>query len=261
MANRFLLDLLTSAKRCAVALFACACSGGSAISAEPIEILPGDARFKAPAFEDFEVRYGSTFSKNGAFTLQVRNVAGGAKTHIMDIIPGEQAVIVAFRMIDAASQRIEFSAGPYFAWGQEFVVQQASPQELDMTRIPIGGGEPVRQASALPHGGFIADTFSPTLAALMPMEAGTKFRLPLTEPRADQSMANVFADFEVIGREKLTLDSGVSCDCWIIEEKTSSMPKSRIWVSREAPFFYRWHRDIGGQRDFVSEVLSFKPLK
>lgn len=260
MAHQLLLTLLTQMKRCAVVLFACACSDGPAISEEPVEILPGDTRFNAPAFEDFEVRYGSTFSKNGAFTLQVRNVADGAKIHIMDIIPGEQAVIVAFRMIDAASQRIEFSAGPYFAWGEEFVVQQASPQELDMTRIPIGGGEPVHQASTLPLGGFIADTFSPTLAALMPMEIGTKFRLPLTEPRADQSMVNVFADFEVLGREKLTLDSGVSCECWVIEEKTSAMT-SHLWVSREAPFFYRWHRDIGGQRDFVSEVLSFKTLK
>ena len=244
---------------CAVAVMAGACSARPAISAEPIDIKPGDERIDAPAFEDFEVKYGSSFSKTGAFTLQVRNVAGGAKTHIMDIIPGNDAVIVAFRMIDAKSQRIEFSAGPYFAWGQEYVVQQVSPEGYDLTRVPIGGGEPVRSTGALPNGGFIADTFSPTIAALMPMEVGAKFRLPLIEPRADQTMANVFADFEVVGKEKLDLESGVSCECWVIETNASGM-NSRLWVSREAPFFYRWHRDIGGKRDFVSEVLSFEPL-
>lgn len=251
----------TKPVRIAVAAFmACACTPGGANSAEPVDIKPGDARFNPPAFEDFEVRYGSSFSKNGAFTLQIRNVAGGAKTHIMDIIPGEQAVIVAFRMIDAASQRVEFSAGPYFAWGQEYAVQQVGEEGYDVARIPIGGGDPIRKTGALEHGGYIADTFSPTLASLMPMETGAKFRLPLLEPKTDETFANVFADFEVIGREELILDSGLKCDCWLIEEKTSSMT-SRLWVSREAPFFYRWHRDIGGQREFISEALSYRLLE
>lgn len=240
-----------------MALMACA---GAARSAEPIDILPGDERFKAPAYEDFEVRYGSTFSKNGEFTLQVRNVAGGTKTHVMDIIPGENAVVVAFRMIDSASQRVEFSAGPYFAWGQEFVVNQASNEGYDAVRIPIGGGEPARMTGELPLGGSIADTFSPTLASLMPMQTGAKFRLPIVEPRKDETFANVFANFEVVGREELILKSGLRCECWVIEGTTSAMT-SRYWVSREAPFFYRWHRDIGGQREFISEALGFRLLQ
>lgn len=244
---------------CGMLAVAAAATGACASDNAPAQIRPGDARFDMPAFEDFEAQYTSSSSKTGAFTLQVRNVSEGAKIHIMDVIPMPDNVIVAFRSIDASSQQVEMSVGPYFAWGAEFMIQQATAEGYDLVRVPIGGGEPLRRIGETPLGGAVAHMFSPALAALMPMPVGARFQLADLEPRKDETMANVFADYEVVGREALALASGVRCECWVLETNASGM-RSRLWVARSAPFVFKWHRDIGGSRELVSEVLGFRPL-
>ena len=64
--------------------------------------------------------------------------------------------------------------------------------------------------------------------------------------------------FEVVGTEDLSLASGYECDCTILEQKGPGESVTRFWVSREAPFVFRRHRDVGGQRDFVSDLLGFQ---
>lgn len=243
--------------------------GATAASSQPAAedaqvILPGDSRLNTPPFDDFEAVYTSSSSKTGGFTLQARKTGDGKRLTLVDIIPMKDNVIVAHRNIDLATHRFESSAGPYFAWGAEIVVQQASPTAYDWSRIPIGGGEPKRVAGEMAGGGTFDDMFTPTLASLMPMAPGTKFRLPVAYPRKSEIVSSEFDMYQVLRREHLELPLGLSCNCWVIEKRAwGSEYKSRelIWVSREAPFVFRRHRDVGGQRDFVSEVLSFRRLE
>lgn len=232
-------------------------AAGAARAAEPDIIRPGDARIQSPAFEDFEAIYTSRFSKTGKFRLQVRNMADGAKIHAVDIIPGPDAVVVSQRVIDAASQKVEFRATPYFAWGPEFIVQrQYAGDAFHLTRVPIAPGEPISLNGEFEYGGAMSETFSPTLASLMPMESGAEFQLPVSVSYQDGEMANRLAQFKVIGRERIDTPSGRSCDCWVIES-TNGPSVDRNWVAREAPFVFRWHRDIGGETEFAVELEGF----
>lgn len=220
-----------------------------------------DVRFDVPEFEDFEAHYSSAFSRTGAFTLQMRHFADGNRLNITDIIPTNEAVIVASRNIDLTTMLAEFSVGPYFAWGQEYVVRQMRGGQYDMTRVPLGGGAPRRMAGRFDRPGYTVDSFSPTLAAVMPLAVGTQFELPLLQPRADQTVAVAPARFEVLRRETLELPDGLSCECWVIRKTNNAGTTEQFWVSREAPFIYRWHRDIGGEREFVSDLLGYRTLE
>ena len=248
-------------RRLASVVAALACVACASVQAQDaLTILPGDARFRTPEFGDYEAVYTSASSKSGGFTLQARLADRGRRLSLVDIIPMKEDVIVAQRGIDLRTQRVEFSAGPYFAWGEEFVVAQAGGHSYDWARVPIGGGEPKRSSGEVAHDGYVTDLFSPTLAALMPMEAGTRFRLPIAYPRKGEFVSVEFDEYEVLRRERLDLPSGIGCDCWVIEKKAWSGATSRIWVAREAPFVFRRHRDVGGRRDFVSDVLAFHQL-
>jgi len=197
----------------------------------------------------------------------------GDKISVLNIIHMPDRVIVDHRGLDRASLRMEYFYSPFYGWGPEYVVGAYSAQGYDWTRVPEGGGDAIRiQGDWLDDGeidggsdgvlGGVFDSlgFSPTFAALLPMDDGVRFRLPKEQPRADGSVDMVLANFTVIGRETLDLASGVGCTCWVLEEREPRGTVHRYWVAREAPFLFRRHRDIGGPRDFVSEVLSFRPL-
>ena len=234
-------------------------SGGS--SEDVVTILPGDKRFKTPEFDDYEVVYTSRSSKTGGFTLQARKSGDGKKLSIVDIIPMQNNVIVAQRQIDLKSHRAEFSAGPFFAWGTEFVFGQADNRGYNWTRVPIGQGKPKQMVGEIKNSGYISEMFSPTLASLMPMDVGAKFRVPEAYPRKGDFVSSEFDEYKVLRKERLSLPSGLSCDCWVIEKKTWNGSTERIWVSREAPFVFRRIRDFGGRREFTSDALSFRKLK
>ncbi|PHR57604.1 MAG: hypothetical protein COA47_11530 [Robiginitomaculum sp.] len=137
---------------------------------------------------------------------------------------------------------------------------QNTKNSYDWVRTPIGGGDPIRITGELANKGSVDIMFSPTLASLMPMEIGAKFKLPQAYPRKGGRVSSEFDEYTVLRKEHLELDSGVSCDCWVIESKTWGGTVSHFWVSREAPFVYRRHRDVGGRRDFVSNVTSYRVL-
>jgi len=226
-----------------------------------LEIRPGSPLFKVPELKDYEARYNSSFSKTGEFTLQVRVTGDGKKLSMIDIIPGENVVIVAHRQVDVASQLEEFSAGPNFAWGPEFIVKQSNGKAYDWTRVSVGGGEPKRAAGPVANGGSVSEMFSPLLATLMPMEVGSKFRLPAMYARKGEIASSEFDDYEVTGRERLETASGLDCECWVIDKKNWGGSLERIWVARKAPYVFKRHRDVGGQRSFVSELTGFRLLK
>ena len=223
-------------------------------------VLPGDKRFNTPDFDDFEVVYTSSSSQNGEFTMQARQTGDGKKLTLIDIIPMKENVIVAQRVINLKTHRAEFSAQPYFAWGAEFVVGQSSPQGYDWTRIPIGGGEAKRMTGAVENGGYVDVMFTPTLAALMPMEIGELFRMPEAYPRKGEFVSSEFNEYEVLRQERLDLPSGLSCDCWMIEKRAWNDTVSHYWVAREAPFVFRRIRNVGSRREMVSDALGFRLL-
>ena len=83
--------------------------------------------------------------------------------------------------------------------------------------------------------------------------------MPVPQPRADGTLGSSLLNFEVVGTESLSLPGGFECSCTILEQRDDRGSVTRFWVSRDAPFVYRRHRDIGGQRDFVSDLVGFRP--
>lgn len=234
---------------------------GALIADDAPTILPGAAAFSVPTFTDYEARYTSSSSKTGEFTLHVRLSGDGRKMSLIDMIPMENSVIVAQRQIDLTSQRLEFSAGPYFAWGAEFIVSQSDGKTYDWARVPVGGGVPKRAEGAISHQGYVSEMFSPLLASLMPMDEGAQFRLPASYARQGEFVSSELDAYTVLRRERLNTPAGPSCNCWLIEKQNWSGSTERIWVDRKAPFVFRRHRDVGGRRDFVSELTAYRVLE
>ncbi|MEO9469742.1 hypothetical protein [Parasphingorhabdus sp.] len=230
-------------------------------SDDAVTIQPGDERFNTPAFDDYQAVYTSSSSKTGGFTLQVRKSGDGKKLAMIDIIPMPNYVIVAQRQIDLKTHRAEFGSGPFFAWGQEFVVSSSNGKNYSWTRTPIGPGAPKQMQGTIANGGYVSEMFSPTLASLMPMSVGTRFQLPEAYPRKGEFVSSEYDSYQVLRKENLSLPSGFSCDCWMIEKKTWNGMTEHIWVSRKAPFVFRRIRDVGGKREFQSDLLAFTQLK
>ena len=223
-------------------------------------ILPGDDRLSLPEFEAYEVEYTSAF---GRFINQVRPFQGddGAKISVINLIHMPQGVIVDHRTIDRDSLRMESFISPYFAWGQEHVTGRMDASGYDWVRTPLDGSDVIRiRGEWDTQGVFDGLGFSPTFAAFMPMEIGTRFQIPRDQAQADGTLNAVIIEMEIIGRETLEMESGLQCDCWVLEETDALGATHRYWIGREAPFLFRRHRDVGGSRDFISDVLSFRPL-
>lgn len=224
----------------------------------PLTILPGDGRLKVPDFAPYEVEYTSAF---GRFFNEVRafDLEGTPKISVLNLIDTPNSVIVDHSIIDRGTLRQESGMTPLFAWGPEFLVYRATAEAYDLVRVPLAGGAPIHKTGALARAGFFEGLgFSPTLAAFLPLPSGTRFRIPRMQPRPDGSVDVVLVNMAVVGTESITTPAGVSCACTIVEETAEGGPTHRYWVSREAPFLFKRHRDIGGARDFVSEVLTFR---
>lgn len=240
------------------------CAGADALaqaSTTARNILPDDAAFNTPPFDDYEALYSSSSSKTGAFTLQARKAGDGKTLTMIDIIPMAGDVIVAARRIDLATHRAEFTSGPYFAWGAEFVVSQSDGERFNWVRVPVGDGEPVQLSGDAAHGGYVSEMFSPTLASLMPMAPGSLFRLPAAYPRKDGSVSVEFDEYRVLRRETLEFEGVQGCECWVIEKNSWSGMTEQIWVARTAPFVYRRVRDVGGPGEFASDLLAFRAIE
>ncbi len=218
----------------------------------------GDLRIDVPEFAGYEVEYTSGM---GRFFHQVRPTRrdGAPKISVINIIDSGAGVIVDSRGIDSATLRLEYMMSPYFAWGQEYAVAQFGGGGFEWLRIPLGGGEAQRLVAQSGHGTLIDELgFSPTFAAVLPLPEGARFSASVVQPRKDGSVSTTPVEFEVVGRERLELESGLSCDCWVLEQDADGGGPTRYWVSREAPFVLERHRDIGGSREAVTEALSFR---
>lgn len=210
-----------------------------------------------PDFVPYEAEYGSAF---GRFFHQVRpfELDGDPKISVLNVIDMPGAVIVDSRALDRETLRLEYLMSPYFAWGQEFVVARFGSSGTDWTRVPLGEAPPVTSSGTSEHGGYFEDIgLSPALAALMPLPDGARFRLPVAQPKRDGTVGTLVADYEVIGRETLALAGGLGCTCWVVEQRRGE-EVDRYWVAREPPFVFRRHRDVGGRREHVSDLLSFR---
>lgn len=225
-----------------------------------MQIEPGSGAFASLDFPDYEARYNSSSSKTGEFTLQVRRSGDGKKLAMIDVIPMENAIIVAQRQIDLATQLQEFGAGPYFAWGPEFIVSSTDGEKYDWVRVPLGGGEPVRMTGDISYGGYTSEMFSPLLASLMPMEVRAKFQLPAFYARQGDRVSSEFDTYEVLSREAMDTASGLSCNCWLIEKTPWAGGVERIWVDQKPPYVFKRHRDVGGSRSFISELTAYRVL-
>ncbi|MDE1468445.1 hypothetical protein [Aurantiacibacter sp. D1-12] len=225
-------------------------------------VLPGSEAINVPAFEDYEAVYTSASSKTGFFTLQARTSGDGAMLVLIDIIPMENMVIASQRHIELDSMRQAFGAGPYFAWGPEFVVSRSNTQGYDWTRAPIEGGEPLRAAGPIENGGYLDTMFSPLLAALLPMELGTSVSIPEATAIVGGTVESRMIEYTVVGEEELQLASGISCLCTVLERAADgSRAAERFWVSREAPFVFRRIRAFGTEQAFTSDLHSFHTLE
>jgi hypothetical protein len=226
----------------------------------PSVLEPGRQQMVVPRFEPYEAEYGSAF---GQFLNQVRSFSlnQAAKISILNLIDMPTGIIVDHRVLDASTLRMELMVSPYFFWGQEILVAQSSAQTVDWTRVPIGGGAPARHTAPVQYQGYFDDVlFGPTLAALPGLQTGAAFQLPLPVASADGGVAAVPVTLTVVGRETLRTPAGPTCECWIIEQKAAGGFATRFWVATQAPFVFRRHRDIGGPREFVSELIGFRPL-
>jgi hypothetical protein len=223
-------------------------------------ILPGDDRLAIADFDAYEAEYASAF---GRFINQVRpfQTDEGQKISVINLIHMPQAVIVDHRTIDRTSLRMESFVSPYFAWGQEHITGRMDANGYDWVRVPLDGSAVIRtQGGWDTNGVFDGLGFSPTFSAFLSLEIGDRFRIPRDQARVDGTLDAVLVEMEVIGRESLRLDSGVHCECLVLEETDAAGSIQRYWVGEDAPFLFRRHRDVGGPRDFVSDVLSFRPL-
>lgn len=211
-----------------------------------------------PQFDPYEAEYTSAF---GRFLHQAwpYSTDGRSKVGVINTITMPNGVIVDSRSFDRANLQIDYMTSPYFAWGEEYVVAFFQGTQYRWTRIPIGGGEPVVLRGTSEHGPFVDDLgFSPAFAGLLPLPVGTTFTMPVPSPQADGTVGGSLLEFEVVGSESLSLPGGHSCACTILEQTGPGESVTRFWVSREAPFVFRRHRDIGGPRDFVSDLLGFR---
>lgn len=227
---------------------------------EMLIIIPGDDMLNTPEFDSYEVEYGSAF---GRFYNQVRKFTdqSGDKISVLNIIEMPQNVIVDHRTIDAETLRMETFNSPYFAWGPEHVFMRMSENSYDLIRVPADGGDLIQSTGKLDNNGYFDGLgFSPTMAAILPLDVGTKFQMPKDQPRKDGTVLSVLANYEVVAKEQLKMPTGVDCDCWVIQETASNGSIHKYWVSQSAPFLIRRHRDVGGKRDFISDVISFNPL-
>ncbi len=250
--------------RAGVVLTAALCLSAQTLSLDTAGtrvILPGSDQLSVPELFDYEARYTSSFSKTGEFTLHVRLTGDGQKLSLIDIIPGETMMIVSQRHIDVATQRIEFSGGPYFAWGAEYIVAQSDGRSYDWARVPLGGGAPKRTNGEIENHGYMSEMFSPLLASLMPLGVGESFGLPNSYARKGEFVSSEIDTYEVIARESLETPAGLSCNCWVIEKTPWSGGTERIWIDRQAPFVFKRHRDVGGPRSFVSELTNYRRLE
>lgn len=223
-------------------------------------ITPDSANVSIEVHHDYMAQYTSAFSPTGAFTLVARKSGDGQTLMLADIIPTPDNVIVSQRHLELPGMRLKFSAGPFLAWGFEFVVTAASSEAHSWTRVPIEGGAAKRFAGALSDGGTYSDMFSPFLAALMPRQAGDTFSAPAAYPRSDETVSVEMDTYEVLGREVLNLRSGLGCECWKIEKRSWSGSTEHIWVDQKAPYVFRRVRDPGGEREFTSDLLAFQIL-
>lgn len=229
--------------------------------ADEVRKIPtGSEAFHPLRFKPYEAHYTSRSSVTGAFTLRARMIDDGQAISLVDIIPMPENVIVAQRRIHAASHALEFSAGPLFSWGAEYVVKQMGPGEYDWTRIPIGGGEPIRTAGSLRTDAVISDLFSPTLAALLPMNVGEKFSLPIAVPRKDGSVSASWETYEIVGKERLETPSGEICQCMLVEKPAPGGGTTALWIDAKPPYVFKRIFDRDGSREFVSELLEFRTI-
>ncbi len=210
---------------------------------------------------DYIAQYSSAFSPTGAFTLIGRRTGDGQSLMLADIIPMPDNVIVSQRHMDLRDMRMKFWAGPYLAWGFEFVVSAASTEGHSWTRIPIAGGKPEVFVGPQPHGGYYSDMFSPFLAGLMPKETGSTFRAPAAYPRADETVSIELDTFEVLARERIELSNEIRCECWKIEKRGWDGSIEHIWVDRQAPYVFKRVRNPGSEREMTSNLLSFQVLE
>lgn len=223
-------------------------------------ITPASAELSLEIPDDYMAQYSSAFSPTGAFTLMARRSGDAQTLMLADIIPMPDSVIVSQRHLELPSMRLIFSAGPYMAWGLEFIVTSASRESHSWVRVPIAGGETKRFAGPIPNEGTYSDMFSPFLAALMPRETGSTFSAPATYPRADETVSVEMDTYEVLGRETLDLGEGLGCECWKIEKRSWSGSVEHVWVDRKAPYVFKRVRDPGGEREFTSDLLAFNVL-
>ncbi len=223
---------------------------------EPVTSL----KFVTPEFIAYEATYNSTSSLTGEFTLQVRPVPDIQAINLIDIIPTKTGTIVAQRNVDATTYRLQNSAGPYFAWGPEYVTQLMTGNAYDWVRIPLTGGEPVRQQGKLTHGAPVSVMFSPALAALMPMPIDSTFSLPATTPRKSGQVDSELVRYRVLRRETLQTPAGMDCECWVLEQQGPGGSVTLYWIDRQPPFVFRRHRDAGTEREFVSDLQSYREI-
>lgn len=244
----------------AIGVVASAPSGAHALQVADARSF-AELRIDMPDFDGYEVEY---TSQGGRFFHQVRKyqMEGADKVNILNIIHMSNGVIVDSRGMDRSTLELEYMMTPYFAWGQEYVVAQYQGRQYDWVRVPIGGGEPARLVGASEQGPVVDDLgFSPVFASLLPLPHGARFSIPHAQPTREGTIRSALVSYEVVGQERLELESGLSCECWVLEQTSNAGGVTRFWVSRDAPFVFRRHRDIGGSRDFVSDALSFRSLR
>ena len=239
------------------AVVAVTCLAAEPDVGEVRKIHVGSNAFHSVDFTPYEAQYTSRSSVTGAFTLKARMIDEGKAISLIDIIPTPDNVIVAQRRLHSASHALEFSAGPLFSWGAEFVIQQMGSGTYDWSRIPIGGGAPIRSAGQLPAG-VTSDLFSPTLGSLMPQTVGEEFALPVAVPRTDGSVSVWWEVYKVVAKERLDTPSGESCECWLIEKSAPGGGTTVLWVDAKPPFVFKRVFDRGGDREFVSDLLAFE---
>ncbi|MDJ0641274.1 MAG: hypothetical protein QNJ15_00520 [Erythrobacter sp.] len=258
--NKIVIALLSAALCSMPASAGAGAEESPAIAAEVVQISPGDAGVSIDISSDYRAEYSSAFAKAGAFTLLALRTGDGKTLMLADIIPTGDTVIVSQRHLDLPSMRVKFVAGPFLAWGTEFVVTASAPSGQAWARVPIGPGEVKSDARGISTGGFFSDMYSPLLAALMPRPPGTVLTLPASYPRADETFTIEFDRYEVMGREALGLQAGFECECWKIEKQGWDGSTEHIWVDRKAPYVFKRVRNPGSDREFVSELVAFETV-
>ncbi|KGQ18570.1 hypothetical protein LF41_596 [Lysobacter dokdonensis DS-58] len=228
---------------CSIAL-ALAVFAGSAIAAEPVQVVPADLHVQAlqPATQTYLVYFHGApdtgFKRTMLATTQVarERVDGADAWVITQHWQDETGVVHTARTVHAAKDLATLSQTSM--WNRPNA-QFTTTVEPKLGRGTIEGTmpDPAREKAqagfkAMKDGWWMNWHSDLTLLPLLPYEKGGTLRIRLFDVGMDAPMD---VDYTVVGERTLTGGDGTRHDCWLVETESGQPGKGnyqRFWIDK-----------------------------